>query len=90
MIYAKVSSADRSLLQNELLSTKDAKWYRRLKVIDLSSVGLPVQKLAEMFDLSKNAVVPPLSPQRPSALTSIDTIPVAFWHSGEGLVRGGR
>ena len=56
MIFAKVSKENRSLLQKELLSTQDAKGYRRLKIIDLSSVGLPVQKLAEMFDLSQATV----------------------------------
>jgi len=56
MIYAFVSVGDRSQLQRELLSTQDARWYRRLKIIDLSSDGVPVQKLAEMFDLSPATV----------------------------------
>ena len=56
MIYAYVRKEDRPQLQKELRSTQEVKWYRRLKIIDLSSTGLPVQKLAEMFDLSAATV----------------------------------
>ena len=51
MIYAKVSTENREQLREELLATKDAKWYRRLKIIELSDTGLPAPKLGEMFSL---------------------------------------
>ena len=51
MIYADMSSEDLCELQSELLSTQDARWYRRLKIIDLSSTGKTVPQLALMFDL---------------------------------------
>lgn len=56
MLYAQVDAQDRQLLQSEMQATKDAKMYRRFKVIDLSGQGLPVRKLAELFDLSPATV----------------------------------
>jgi transposase len=52
MIYAKVESQDRESIQAEMKKTSNAKWYRRLKIIDLSSQGQTVPELAQMFDLS--------------------------------------
>lgn len=51
MIYAVVRAESRDELRGELLTTQDAKWYRRLKLIELSSSGIPAPNLAEMFDL---------------------------------------
>ena len=56
MIYALVSPENRKQLINELADTKDARWYRRLKIINLSSVGKTVPQLAEIFDLSSSTV----------------------------------
>ena len=56
MIYAQVSDDNRKQLQNELADTKDVRWYRRLKIIDLSSVGKTVPQLTEIFDLSSSTV----------------------------------
>jgi len=56
MIYIKISDDNRKQLQRELGDTKDARWYRRLKIIDLSSCGKTVPELAEMFDLSSATV----------------------------------
>jgi hypothetical protein len=36
MIYAKVDALDRETIQGETRTTTDAKWYRRLKVVDLT------------------------------------------------------
>jgi len=51
MIYAYVHTENHDKLRGELLTTPDAKWYRRLKLIELSSSGLPAPKVAEIFDL---------------------------------------
>ena len=37
MIYARVDAQDRESILAEMRKTTDAKWYRRLKVVDLSS-----------------------------------------------------
>jgi transposase len=44
------------LLEAELKSTKDAKWYRRLKVIHLSSQGETVPTLTKTLDLSQTTI----------------------------------
>ena len=51
MLYAEVSTQDRDKLLEELKHTTDAKWYRRLKLIHLSSQKTSVPKLAKLFDL---------------------------------------
>lgn len=56
MIYAKVNDENQELLEEELKETKDAKWYRRLKIIHLSSQRQTVPKLGEAFDLSQATV----------------------------------
>ena len=56
MIYAKVSPEDQVLLEQELKTTRDATWYRRLKIIHLSGQGNPVSALAELFDVCKATV----------------------------------
>ena len=38
MIYAKVNNEDLKPLEEKLKATKDARWYRRLKIIQLSSL----------------------------------------------------
>ena len=51
MVFAEVSpEASEDLLQ-ELKQSSDAKWYRRLKIIHLSSQQTPVPELAQLFDL---------------------------------------
>jgi len=39
MLYAIVDEQGRNELKNEMARTKDKKWYRRLKIIDLESVN---------------------------------------------------
>jgi len=51
MIFAKVNDEGSKLLEEELKTTRDAKWYRRLKIIQLSSLGETISKLAAMFDV---------------------------------------
>ena len=56
MIYAQVNDEGLKLLEKELKSTKDAKWYRRLKIIQLSSRGETVGQLAKRFDVCQATV----------------------------------
>jgi len=56
MIFAKVNEEGSKLLEKELKATKDAEWYRRLKIVQLSSLGETVSKLAEIFGLCKATV----------------------------------
>jgi transposase len=56
MLFAKADTHTQQMLQSEMRSTRDAKWYRRLKIIDLSSQGATVLELAAMFDLSPATV----------------------------------
>jgi len=56
MISAQVDDAGLNVLRKELKSTKDAKWYRRLKIIQLSSQGEKVRQLAKQFDVCQATV----------------------------------
>lgn len=56
MLYAQVDEQTRQMIQAELRQATEAKWYRRLKVIDLSGQGMPVSELGEKFDLSAATV----------------------------------
>lgn len=56
MIYAQVNDESLKLLEKELKSTQDAKWYRRLKIIQLSSQGETVPFLAKRFDVCQATV----------------------------------
>lgn len=56
MIYAQVDDEGLKLLRKELKSTKDAKWYKRLKIIQLSSQGEKVPQLAKQFDVCQATV----------------------------------
>ena len=56
MIYAQVDDEGLKLLRKELKATKDAKWYRRLKIIQLSSQSETVPQLAERFDVCQATV----------------------------------
>lgn len=52
MIYAQPQGEQvMSELQTALQQSKDAKWYRRLKIVQLSLKGMSVPRLAEQFDL---------------------------------------
>ena len=56
MIYAQVNDESLKLLEKELKATKDARWYRRLKIIQLSSQGEKVRQLAKQFDVCQATV----------------------------------
>jgi transposase len=56
MLYAIVDKQSRDELKDEMALTKDKKWYRRLKIIDLSSQGHTVPELSTMFDLSSHTL----------------------------------
>lgn len=56
MIFAEIDTRGRKELEEGLKTATEAKWYRRLKVIDLSSQGERVPALAQVFDLSQDTV----------------------------------
>ncbi len=53
MTYANICPEDRQVFEHELKTTRDAKWYRRLKIIDLSDQMYTVSQLSKQFDLSE-------------------------------------
>lgn len=56
MLYAKVNQAAREALNQAIKKAENVKWYRRLKVIDLSTKRQQVREIAALFDLSDNTV----------------------------------
>lgn len=56
MLYAKVNEATEKALKQAIKTAQNTKWYRRLKVIDLSIKGQKVGEIAAIFDLSDNTV----------------------------------
>jgi transposase len=56
MLFANVSAQENDTLLAELKQTADSKWYRRLKIVHLSSQALSVPKLATLFDLCQDTV----------------------------------
>ena len=56
MIYAKVDTQQKAALDAAMNTTTDAKWYRRLKIIDLSGQGFSVPELSLMFDLNTGTI----------------------------------
>lgn len=56
MIYAKVDAQQQEALYAQMKATQNAKWYRRLKVIDLSAQGHSVGELAQMFNICAGTI----------------------------------
>ncbi len=56
MLFAKVSQKCRQELEEALKTAQKAKWYRRLKVIDLSAKGQQVSELGALFDLNEGTI----------------------------------
>jgi transposase len=56
MVFANVSAQEKDMLVEELKHASDSKWYRRLKIIHLSSQRKPVPELAMLFDVCKDTV----------------------------------
>lgn len=56
MLHAQVGPEERRTLNEALQAATETKWYRRLKIIDLSSQGRRVPELAQWFDLSEATI----------------------------------
>ena len=56
MLYAEVSPQAYDRLLNAIQQSSARNWYRRLKIIQLSSQGKSVPELATLFDLCKATV----------------------------------
>ena len=56
MIFAKVEAQQKVALDAEMNTASEAKWYRRLKVIDLSGQGFSVPELSQMFELGAGTI----------------------------------
>ena len=56
MIYAKVDIQQKAVLDVEMNTATDAKWYRRLKIIDLSGQGFGVPELSQIFGLGAGTI----------------------------------
>jgi len=56
MIYAKLDAQQQAQLDAAMKRATDTKWYRRLKVIDLSGQGYSVPELSRMFNLGAGAI----------------------------------
>lgn len=56
MLFAKVTEAEQKEIKAEMKASENKKWYRRLKIIDLSRERMRVPQLAKMFDLSQATV----------------------------------
>lgn len=56
MLFANVSAQEQETLLEEFKHASDSKWYRRLKIIHLSSQRKPIPELATLFDLCKATV----------------------------------
>lgn len=56
MLYAQVTEPGRVQLAQALKGTKDAKWYRRVQVIQWSSQGHRVAQIASLVSLSQATV----------------------------------
>ena len=56
MLFAQVTEKEQKELKEAIKEAKAAKWYRRLKIVDLSSQGYRVPNLAEMFDIGEGRV----------------------------------
>ena len=56
MIYANINKKGQKKLHKAVAEAQELKWYRRLKIIELSGQGYGVPELAKMFDLSQATV----------------------------------
>lgn len=56
MLFAQITEKGQEELKFAIKETQDAKWYRRLKIIDLSAQGHRVPELAKLFDLGEASV----------------------------------
>ena len=56
MLFAQVSEQGIEELKTAISDAQNAKWYRRLKIIDLSAQGHGVPELAQWFDIAEASV----------------------------------
>ncbi len=56
MLFAQMTKKEEKELKTTIKSTANAKWYRRLKIIDLSAQGHRVPELAKWFDVGEGTV----------------------------------
>ena len=57
MLFAQVTEKEQEEeLQAAMKRAQEAKWYRRLKVIDLSRQGYHVPEIAKVFDLGESTI----------------------------------
>lgn len=56
MLYAQLTTEEKQQLQEALKENPTVKWYRRLRIIELSSQGYTVGQLAEIFSLNPASV----------------------------------
>lgn len=56
MLFAQITKQGLEELKSAINTTEDAKWYRRLKIIDLSAQGHRVPELAQWFDIGEASV----------------------------------
>jgi len=78
MLFTKVSIQENERLLEELKQASDPKWYRRLKIIHLSSQDHSVPTLATLFDLCQNTVRDYIKRYSPGGLDGLQR------HSSEG------
>ena len=72
MIYARPQKeGDVSELAFELKEANSVKWYRRLKIIQLSMAGAPVPQLAESFDLCQATIRNYISTYNSGGITAL-------------------
>jgi transposase len=56
MLYVEMDDKGRQELKQEMSKTEKKKWYRRLKIIDLSDQSYSVPTLGKVFDLGEETV----------------------------------
>lgn len=56
MLFAQVSEQGQEELRRAMKAASEAKWYRRLKIIDLSGQGQRVPAIAKLFDIGEQTV----------------------------------
>ena len=56
MLFAQVTKKGQEELKSAIDVAQEAKWYRRLKIVDLSAQGHRVPELAQWFDIGEASV----------------------------------
>jgi len=56
MLFAQVNEKRQEELKRAMKTANEAKWYRRLKIIDLSGQGERVPTIAKLFDMNEHTI----------------------------------